>query len=117
MKIELKISIYALLIFATPSCHQENGKCAKLIDQLSNNPIQDALRSWRKSERNFLAITGYTEIIPGVTDRKIIKKLGYHSISGTADHFHDKSCMIYQEKAGIYAEKYNQKILNLYFQQ
>ena len=114
MRIEVKISIFALLIFATPSCQQENGKCAKLLDQLSNSPIQDALRSWRENKRNFLAISGYTETIPGVSDRRIIKILGYRSIIGTSDHFYDKSCMIYQEKAEIYAEKYNRKILILY---
>lgn len=56
----------------------------------------------------------FTDIVPGVNDKRLIRKLGTKPMSHTSDNWPDESSKKYQKLAFEYAKIYNKFVIENY---
>lgn len=87
-----------------------SGNLAKYLDA---DPVADALEAIKQGDLHFLAVRGYTVIVPGVPDfqQKYVPKYTYQIIEGTSDTFSNSAEREVQLQVRDYAKKYNLTLL------
>lgn len=85
-----------------------------LAKYLNADPAADALKAYQKDDLRFLAVRGYTVIVPGIPDfqEKFASKYTYRVIEGTSDALSGPADRKLQLGVRDYAKKYNQALLS-----
>lgn len=80
---------------------------------LSSDPVLDARKAIQEGDLQFLAIRGYTVIVPGVPDfrDRLAGEYGYRVIEGTSDIVSSSAERKLQLGVRDYAEQYNRALL------
>lgn len=116
------LEFIAIAIFILTGCSLETrpqqteftvGENSNLMMLLSSDPVQDARKAIQAGDFRFLAIRGYTEIVPGVPDfrDRLAKGYGYRVIEGTSDIVSSSTERRLQLGVRDYAEQYNRELL------
>lgn len=86
---------------------------SKLRRYETADPNADLQVAIKKGDLRFLAIRGYTVIVPGVEDykSKYASKYSYRILEGTSDVVNGPEDLRLQSVAQRYAEKYNRLLL------
>lgn len=109
----------ALASIALLGCEQTtpapkaSGACDQARARLPDEPASRAERAVARGDRRFVAVYGYTTLIPGVSDQALIQRHGYSVLEMTSDFLLDESCEIYQTEAEAYARAYNLRVVAL----
>lgn len=90
-----------------------NSANANLAKYLDTDPVADALEAIKQGDLRFLAVRGYTVIVPGVPDfqEKYAPKYTCRIIEGTSDAFSSSAERDVQLQVRDYAKKYNLTLL------
>lgn len=101
------------LTSCAPLPQRPAGQCQPFLASLRAQPAEAKAEAIVASgDPYLLAVMGFTLSFPGA-DESAAQRVGYQILEGTSDAFFDESCRIYQQKAEIYAEKFNRRVLEL----
>jgi len=90
-------------------------KQSAILDKyLDADPVADARKAIKEGDLQFLAIRGYTILVPGVPDfrEKYAANYTYRIIEGTSDTISSSADRAIQLQVRDYAKKYNQTLLS-----
>ena len=90
---------------------RQNSILDKYLDA---DPIADARKAIKEGDMQFLAVRGYTILVPGISDfrEEYAAKYTYRIIEGTSDTFSSPNEEMVQVQVWDYAKKYNQTLLS-----
>jgi hypothetical protein len=112
--ISVPIKIFLMSVMLISGCSRPRGACTDYIANISKPPNIEAEQSLKIGDFRLLSIHSFTDIVPGVDDRKLIEQMGTKLIEHTSDNWPDESCKNYQKVAFEYAKKYNAYIISNY---
>jgi hypothetical protein len=110
MSVPIKIFLMSAMLIS--GCSRPHGACTDYITNISKPPNIEAEHSLKIRDFRLLSIHSFTDIVPGVDDRKLIEQMGTKLIEHTSDNWPDESCKNYQKLAFEYAKKYNAYIIS-----